>query len=70
MNKINTINFLISHYSISLVKTASSENKSTYTVSRSVISIKLKTLTYSENGPSQVSHVRMKTKEGGKKTTE
>lgn len=32
-----------------------------------MISIKLKTLTYSKNGPSQVSHVRMKPKEGGKK---
>lgn len=33
-----------------------------------MISIKLKTLTYSKNGPSQVSHVRMKPKGGeGKK---
>lgn len=36
-----------------------------------MISIKLKTLTYSKNGPSQVSHVRVKPKERKKiKTTE
>lgn len=49
MEKINTVNFLIAYYFISLVKTASIENnQTTYTVSRSMISIKLKTLTWAK----------------------